>query len=133
MESVYCTTSVWPKPGFGIGNRNQGPILVLELKLFLLIFFFSFFFSLFHVFPLLGTVLKSLKLNTHLQKYLIFGSKLGFRGPFILCIGNYISSIEMLWYQPKNMGHFGFRFWTYIIPNRGFGRTLPIPESRLQY
>ena len=63
--------SVRTKFGFGIGNRNQGPILVSvsEPK-----FFFSetetHFFKFSHVFLLLRRiwVFKNLKLNTDLQK-----------------------------------------------------------------
>ena len=55
---VYVQTSVRPKPGFGIGNRNQGPISVLEPKLFFFPkpkhIFFSKIFKFSYVFLLLG-------------------------------------------------------------------------------
>ena len=76
------TSSVQPKPGLGIGNRNQGPILVSVLKP---IFFsetetffsetetfFSNFFNLSnfsYVFTFLGDIsFVSLKINLKLQK-----------------------------------------------------------------
>ena len=36
MDAWRLDSRLWPKPGFGIGNRNQGPIFttVLEPKLF---------------------------------------------------------------------------------------------------
>ena len=69
-------TSVRPKPGLGIGNQNQGPILVSVLEPFFFdteTFVFNFFqaskFT--HFFPLLGRiqVLISLKIDPDLQKY----------------------------------------------------------------
>ena len=37
FDTLICSSSVRPKPGFGIGNRNQDEVLVLVLepKLFL--------------------------------------------------------------------------------------------------
>ena len=60
--------SVRPKFGFGIGNRNQGPILVLEQKNFLpkpKLFFSNFS----HFFPILRgiQVFISLKMNPDLK------------------------------------------------------------------
>ena len=87
-------TSVRPKPGFSIGNRNPGHILVLVLvlepKLFYpkqkLIYLFIYLclkiLKSYHVFRGIYIFLK-LKLDTDLQKELkslIFGSKFGFRG-----------------------------------------------------
>ena len=52
------STSVRPKLGFGIGNRNQGPITVSvsEPKLFVTKLFFSKFFNCYYVFLLLGVI-----------------------------------------------------------------------------
>ena len=67
-------TSVRPKPGFCIGNRNQvlNSVLASEPKLFFskLKLFLPKFFKFCHVFPPLSgvKVFKSLKLNTALQK-----------------------------------------------------------------
>ena len=67
---LLIRSSVQPKPGFGIRNRNQGPISVSvsEPKLFFFEtkIFFSEFFKFCHVLPFLGGiwVFKSLKLNS---------------------------------------------------------------------
>ena len=68
-------SGVRPKPGFGIGNQNQGPISVLVSKTHV---FFSetetYFFKFFQIFSCFSASLgeyefsKSLKLNTDLQK-----------------------------------------------------------------
>ena len=44
LTVLYSNVSVQPKPDFGIGNQNQGSILILEPNLFSKpkLFFFSF-------------------------------------------------------------------------------------------
>ena len=82
----FCSfyTSVQPKPYFGIGNRNRGPISVLEPNLFLTKLFFSF--------PTSWGIIKAffvferLKLNFIYKNniYFFFGSNFGFRGTFTM-------------------------------------------------
>ena len=68
--------SVRPNPGSGIGNRNQGSIFVLEPNLFFVETFFNCFF-----YEKLDIKHRSTKI---ISKSLIFGSKFGFRVPFML-------------------------------------------------
>ena len=102
----FSYTSMQPKPGFGIRNLNQGPILVSEPEPFFFPKTKLFFSNFSHFFPLLGgmQVFISLKINPDLQKeskkYLMFGGKFGFRGPFYdgkkipHAISNYILPIK---------------------------------------
>ena len=89
MDDFWILCSVWPKPGFGIGNRNQSPISVSEPK-----FFFpkpklsvsnfshvSHFFLGDMSFYKLENKPRSSKI---IWKYLKFGSKFGFKGPFVM-------------------------------------------------
>ena len=82
LGSIHIWSSVRPKFGFGIGNWNQGPILVLEPKSFFFCdrnFNFSTFSHFFSHFLGIYKLFLSLKINPDLQKwfknYLIFGKK----------------------------------------------------------
>ena len=73
-KAKYIVASVRPKFGFGIENRNQGPISVPPVLVSEPRFFFSktetLFFNFFSFFPTLGgiQVFTSLKINPDLQK-----------------------------------------------------------------
>ena len=87
LKYIVLPYSVRPKPGFGIGNQNQGPISVFvsEQILFPETKTFFFTFKKKSCFPLLGGDVSFYKLkNKHrsskmIWKYLKFGSKFGFR------------------------------------------------------
>ena len=99
----------------GIGNRNQSPISVLvsELKSFSKTKTFTFKF--FSFFPLLSwgyEFLKAWSLKM-IWKYLKFGSKFGFKGPFVMekiphIIGNYILSLKY------GFGIYRLRYWPHV-------------------
>ena len=81
------------KPIFGIENQNQGPILVWVIRAKPLIPetdpFFQFFFQIFLLFSLefFTTIFKlenEPKSSKLIKNYLIFHSKFGFRGPYMM-------------------------------------------------
>ena len=85
--------SVGPKAGFGIRNRNQGPILVSvsepklffpKPKLFPIFSNFVMFFLFLVGYEFLKAWNWTLLFKNNLKISLIFGSKFGFRGPFMM-------------------------------------------------
>jgi hypothetical protein len=77
----WLWVSLRPKPDFGIRNQNSGPILVSVSEP--IFFSETFFFKLFSFFHKRENKPRSSKI---IQKYLIFGRKFGFRGPFMMAI-----------------------------------------------